>query len=107
MQLQIFKYQSEEEQMFNEITTLEINGEIWFLANDVCKALDIVNVSDAVSRLDEDEKLTSVLPIAGQNRTVSIISESVLLFRNTGVYHLIEKFDGLSQQKLQKKKYIY
>ena len=66
MQLQIFKYQSEEEQLFNEITTIDIDGDIWFVAKDVCNALDIKNTRDAISTLDDDEKLTSVIPTAGQ-----------------------------------------
>ena len=77
MQLQIFKYQTEEnDDHFDDLTTVEINGEAWFVANEVCQLLDIKNSRDAVSRLDEDEKLTSVLPTAGQNRNVTIISES-------------------------------
>lgn len=34
------------------------DGEPWFVAADVCKALEIVNPSDALSRLDPDEKMT-------------------------------------------------
>lgn len=78
MQLQIFQYREESDNNFDSLTTIEINGEIWFIAIEVCKLLDIKNVSDAVSRLDEDEKQTSVLPISGQNRHVHIISESGL-----------------------------
>ena len=70
MQLQIFKY--EEENHLDNLTTVEIDGEVWFVASEVCKLLDIKNSSDAVSRLDDDEKLTSVLPIAGQNRSVLV-----------------------------------
>jgi prophage antirepressor-like protein len=84
MQLRIFKYQSEEERMLNDITTLEIEGEIWFVAKDVCDALEIKNARDAISSLDEDEKQTSVIPTSGQNRTVNIINES-------GLYTLIFK----------------
>lgn len=49
---QIFRYQD------NDIRTVLIEGEPWWIATDVCTALDIKNVSDAVSRLDEDEKIT-------------------------------------------------
>lgn len=95
MQLSVFKYQSPEEQAFNDITTIEIDGNIWFLASDVCKALEISNASDAVSRLDEDEKLTSVLPISGQNRSVNLINES-------GLYALIFKSRKASAQQFRK-----
>lgn len=34
------------------------DGEPWFVASDVCKALKIVNTSDALRNLDNDEKMT-------------------------------------------------
>ncbi|MBQ9478179.1 MAG: Bro-N domain-containing protein, partial [Selenomonadaceae bacterium] len=39
-----------------EVRTQVINGEPWFVAKDVCDALDIKNSRDAVARLDDDEK---------------------------------------------------
>ncbi|MCO5252600.1 MAG: Bro-N domain-containing protein [Candidatus Kapabacteria bacterium] len=95
MQLVVFKYQNTEENMLNEIKTVEINDEIWFVATDVCKALEIVNVPDAVSRLDDDEKLLSVVPIAGQEHRVTLISES-------GLYNLIFKSRKSSAQQFRK-----
>lgn len=50
-ELQIFN--SEE---FGEIRTLVINDELWFVASDICKALDIQNVTQAVQKLDDDER---------------------------------------------------
>lgn len=41
---------------FGTIRTTTINGEPWFVAVDVCKALEIQNHKDAIGRLDEDEK---------------------------------------------------
>ena len=38
--------------------TVVRNGEPWFVAVDVCKALEIANPRDAVKKLDEDEKMT-------------------------------------------------
>ena len=40
---------------FGEIRVIEQNGEPWFVAADVCKALDLGNPTQAISRLDEDE----------------------------------------------------
>jgi hypothetical protein len=93
MQLLIFKY--EEGNELSELTTVEINGEIWFVANDVCKLLGIANSRDAVSGLDDDEKLTSVIPTAGQNRSVNLINES-------GLYALIFKSKKESAKKFRK-----
>lgn len=94
MQLQIFKY-AEDEEHFDNLTTVEIEGEAWFVASEVCKLLDIKNTSDAVSRLDDDEKLTSVIPISGQNRNVTIITES-------GLYSLIFSSKKPSAKKFSK-----
>lgn len=58
---------------FGSVRTLTINGEPWFVAADVCKALEINNVSMAISRLDDDEKntisLTEGIP-GNPNKTI-------------------------------------
>lgn len=41
---------------FGEIRTITIDGEPWFVAADVCRALDLSNPTIATSRLDEDER---------------------------------------------------
>lgn len=41
---------------FGEVRTMVVDDEPWFVAVDVCHALDIGNPSQAISRLDEDEK---------------------------------------------------
>lgn len=61
---------------------VDIDGNPWFIAADVCKALGLGNVSKACERLDDDEKLVSQLVIAGQNRDVLLLNES-------GLYNLI------------------
>ena len=59
-----------------------INNEPWFVAKDVCEILDISNNRDAVSRLDDDEKATSVLPTQFGAKEMWFINES-------GLYSLI------------------
>lgn len=39
-----------------EIRTVVVNGDPWFVAKDVCEILDIQNPSDAIKKLDEDER---------------------------------------------------
>ena len=46
---------------FGQVRALEIDGEPWFIAKDVCDCLDINNPSQALSRLDDDEKNTIIL----------------------------------------------
>jgi hypothetical protein len=78
-QLSTFNFES------NSIRTLAINNEPWFVAKDVCDTLKISNVSDALLKLDDDEKATIGLTDsqAGNGaQSISIISES-------GMYTLI------------------
>lgn len=59
-----------------------INNEPWFVSKDVCDILEISNNRDAVSRLDDDEKATSVLPTQFGAKEMWLINES-------GLYSLI------------------
>lgn len=46
---------------FGQVRTVVIDDEPWFVAADVCRALDIGNSRQAVTRLDDDEKNTVTL----------------------------------------------
>lgn len=46
---------------FGTIRALSVDGEPWFVAKDVCDALGLGNVGQALSRLDEDEKSSITL----------------------------------------------
>ncbi len=50
---------------FGEIRTLQLNDEPWFVASDVCKALDMTNTTMALDRLDDDEKSKFNLGLSG------------------------------------------
>lgn len=41
---------------FGEIRTVTVDDVVWFVASDICKALELSNPSMTVSRLDEDER---------------------------------------------------
>ena len=84
-QLQIFKNEE-----FGQIRVVELNKEPWFVATDICKALDIKNVTQAINRLDEDER--SMFNIGRQGET-NIVNEY-------GLYNLI-----LSSRKPEAKKF--
>lgn len=52
------------------------DGEPWFVAADVCRALEIGNSRMAVDRLDDDEKNTVSLTDGNRgNPNVTIVSE--------------------------------
>lgn len=87
-ELQIFKNNE-----FGEIRTVTKNNEPWFIATDVCSALDISNTSQALTRLDDDEKNTIILNEGIGNPNKSIVSEY-------GLYNLI-----LASRKKEAKKF--
>ena len=60
----------------------EIGNQPWFIAKDVCTALELSEVSNTVKRLDDDEKLTRTVFVSGQGREMWFINES-------GLYNLI------------------
>ena len=43
---------------FGAVRSVTLEGEPWFVAADVCRALGLGNSSMAVSKLDDDEKMT-------------------------------------------------
>ena len=45
-----------ENEEFGQVRTVIKKDEPWFVASDICRALDLSNPSVAVSRLDEDER---------------------------------------------------
>ncbi|HHA0546986.1 TPA: BRO family protein [Staphylococcus aureus] len=74
-------------QIFNfeelPVRTLEVDGEPYFIGKDVADILGYANGRDALSKhVDAEDKLTSQIATAGQNRNVTIINES-------GLYSLI------------------
>lgn len=58
------------------------DGEPWFVAKDVCDALEIENNRNATARLDEDEKGASIVRTPSGEQQMTIVSES-------GLYNLI------------------
>lgn len=54
------------------------DGDPWFVASDVCKALEIADGRQAVDRLDDDERGGCAVPTPGGTQTVRCVSESGL-----------------------------
>ncbi|WP_279058059.1 phage antirepressor [Mobiluncus mulieris] len=59
-QLQVFT-----SNQFGQIRTIENDGQPWFVAADVCAALELANPTVTVSRLDKDEKAKFNLGLSG------------------------------------------
>lgn len=67
---------------FGKIRTLTIDGEPWFVAADVCRALEIGNPTDAMRRLDADERTLVSIEGASNGLPVNVVNEP-------GLYTLI------------------
>lgn len=93
MQLQVFKYQSENH--FEELTAVEINGEIWFVATDVCKLLELSNPTESIKSLEDEERLVSEILRSGQKRRVNLVNES-------GLYSLIFRSNKPSAKRFRR-----
>lgn len=76
-----------------EVRTAQKNGEPWFVAADVCKALELSNGRQAVARLDDDEKGVISTDTLGGKQEMTIINEP-------GLYTLI-----LSSRKPEAKQF--
>jgi len=66
----------------NDVRTLLIDEDIWFVAKDVCDVLELSNSRKTVQMLDEDEKGVTKAYTLGGIQELTIISES-------GLYTLI------------------
>lgn len=80
-ELKVFNYQD------NEVRTVEINGEPWFVLKDVCSVLGLGSAHKVADRLDEDER--NQIPLTdslGREQETTIVNES-------GLYNVILRSD--------------
>ncbi|EEZ5177427.1 antirepressor protein [Escherichia coli] len=67
-----------------DVRVVYLNGDPWFVAADVCGALEIADHCVALRRLDDDEKGECLIPTPGGNQIMRIVCES-------GFYKLIAR----------------
>lgn len=79
-ELQIFK-----NKQFGQVRAIMKDGEPWFVAADVCKALEVGNPSQALTRLDDDEKFTTIISNEGAASGIS----SLAFVNEPGLYTLV------------------
>ena len=78
--IQIFKYEN------NDVRTVEMNGEPWFVLKDVCKVLGISKYRDAAERLDDDERAPVRVDTLGGAQEMTAVNVS-------GLYNVILRSD--------------
>lgn len=77
---------------FGSVRVVEIDGEAWFVAADVCRVLEIQNPTDALKRLDDDERSRFNL---GRQGEANIVNES-------GLYALVSTSRKPEAKKFRK-----
>ncbi len=63
---------------YHQRVTLDEEGNPWFIAADACMRLELGNTSQAIARLDEDEKGVISIDTLGGAQTLATISEAGL-----------------------------
>ncbi|HIF09346.1 MAG TPA: hypothetical protein EYQ81_05520 [Sneathiellales bacterium] len=84
-----FKYET------HQLKPIEKDGEIWFVAKEVCRILGLTYISQAVSSLDEEDKGLYKVHTNKGDREHLIINES-------GMYSLIMKSNKPEARKFKK-----
>ena len=64
---------------------VERDGAPWFVVADVCKALDVGNPSQAIARLEDDEKMNTLI----SNEGAASGTSSMAFVNEPGLYSLV------------------
>lgn len=96
MQIEIFKYKSDEEQIYNDVRTIEENGEILFWATDVARVLGYSNTNEAIIKHCKSGGVVirEVIDSLGRKQYAKFISEG-------NVYRLISRSRLKSAEKFE------
>lgn len=71
-----------ENETFGQVRSVLRDGDPWFVAADVCRALELDKTWNALQRLDDDEKGTTSISTLGGQQEMSIVNEP-------GLYSLV------------------
>jgi prophage antirepressor-like protein len=77
------------------VRTVSKDGEPWFVAADVCKALEIKNTTRANAPLDQDEKGLYLMKTLGGAQNLSVVNEF-------GLHRLILRSDKAKAKEFQR-----
>ncbi|NMB26376.1 MAG: phage antirepressor Ant [Firmicutes bacterium] len=72
----VFEYEGQ------QVRTTVIDGQLWFVAKDVCDILELGNVTRSVERLTDTQKGLTTIQTPGGNQQANVVSE-------TGLYKLV------------------
>lgn len=79
----------------NAMRSLLVENQPWFVANDICKVLELKDTRSALRTLDDDEKLSGKIRQSGQHRKMWLVNES-------GLYALIMRSSKPQARRFRK-----
>jgi anti-repressor protein len=89
-ELQIFSYEG------NDVRTIGLDGETWWVLKDVCDVLELSNSRIVADRLDEDDvSQTYIADSLGRNQETTVVNES-------GLYAVILRSDKPQAKPFQR-----
>lgn len=96
----IMKFHSE---VFGDLRGHYLDGQAWLVAKEVCKALKLNDVYQAVSRLGDDERMTIS---SGSSRRKRGGARIYNLINEAGFYHLFFSCRGLPSNAQEFKRWL-
>lgn len=72
-----------------EVRTVDRDGQVWFVAGDIAKALNYSETKDMTRFLDEDEADRHIMPVRSENGTLQ--TREVTILSESGLYHALLK----------------
>ena len=72
-----------------EVRTVDRDGQVWFIASDIAKALNYSETKDMTRFLDEDEADRHIMPVRSENGTLQ--TREVTIISESGLYHALLK----------------
>ncbi|MFD2564431.1 BRO-N domain-containing protein [Aquimarina rubra] len=80
---------------FQQLSSIEIDNQIWFIMEDVAVVLELTNPIEIWNSLDPEERFATEIYRDGKKRSTNLISES-------GLYALIFRSDTKNAKKFRK-----
>lgn len=93
--MQLFQFDNVATGSSISLSALNKDGQVWFVASDICNALGLKNPRQAVAKLDDDERGVTTMDTLGGRQQVSTINES-------GLYSLIFSSRKAEAQRFKK-----
>ena len=86
-QISVFNFRT------TEVRTVVRDGEAWFVASDIAKALNYRDAEKMARMLDDDERGTHIVGTVSTNQhgTASEQSNTVIVINESGMYHAVLK----------------